>query len=583
MVKFMIENTVLREVGGDMTIEEAFAVWPNKAIVANIPAYFCRPSRDKKEISGRFFRTAPDPELHVRTALELAGSALLAMLDPEKDHMPTDGYEEAHDLGRWWDAALRLEEMIGFVIPAELEAASLRNLQRLTDNPDRLLMNRLDVPWLSGKAKINPHNFRETLLAFGGLVRRRQSAWAREAGLQLVRAMDRCLRTDGSFDYTQLGCWGQAPYSDDPSHTQTKRNGWFDSTGSSGRSLEALVWFFEATGEPLVLDVARRIAEHHLRFSTNKDGSVRAEIVNPENVGHNHSYHGTLRGLLRFGLLTGQKEYVDVVEATYRHADHRRIVMESGWAPHDLGKPRFSNNHGDPGNEPSTTGDAAQLALWLALEAGCLDLLDDVERYVRARILPAQLTENDVRCNQERKFSRRECGSWGAYGPSHAGKGCIPDILAAVIHSLCDIYGHICTQTPVGIRVNLHFDYEDARLKITSLRNDCGLLSVLVKQPDNIMVRIPQWTPEASLKLSLDGQALPVQRLGSFAWISCGILSAQSKIELSYELPKKQTEELMPSGRRYRFWWRGDEIIGVSPQDEPLPFYPDAIAAQGDK
>ena len=44
----VVESFSLREVGGDMTIEEAFAVWPNKAIVANIPAYFCQ--LDKKEI-----------------------------------------------------------------------------------------------------------------------------------------------------------------------------------------------------------------------------------------------------------------------------------------------------------------------------------------------------------------------------------------------------------------------------------------------------------------------------------------------------------------------------------------------------
>lgn len=504
----------------------------------------------------------------------MAGSALLALLDPEKDLMPTDGYEVAHDLGRWWDAVLRLEEAIGFVIPAELEAASLRNLERLTDNPDRLLMNRLDVPWLCDRAKINPHNFRESLLAFGGLARRRQSAWAREAGLQLVRSMDRCLKADGSFDFTRLGCWGQMPHTEDPSHTEPKRDGWFDGTATSGRSLEALAWFFEATGEPLVLDVARRIAQHHLRFSTNRDGSVRSEIVNRANVGHNHSYHGTLRGLLRFGLLTGQKEYVDVVEATYRHADHRRIVMESGWAPHDLGMLRFPNAFGDPVSDPASMGDAAQLALWLAMEAGCLDLLDDVERYVRARILPIQLTEDDVRRLPERTFKPRERGAWAIHGQTHAGKGCTPDVLAAVTHSMCDIYRHVCTQTPAGTRVNLHFDYEDARLKVTSHRDDRGVVSVLVKEPDNLMVRIPRWAPEASVKLSLDGKPLPEKRLGNFVWVSRDLLSAHSEIVLSYDLPEHRTEEPMPSGRCYHFLWRGDEIVGVSPQDEPLPFYP---------
>jgi hypothetical protein len=75
----------------------------------------------------------------LRDRLELAATGLMSILDPEKDLMPTRGYEVAHDLGRWWDAALRLEETIGFVIPAELEAAALRNPKRFTDNPDRLL------------------------------------------------------------------------------------------------------------------------------------------------------------------------------------------------------------------------------------------------------------------------------------------------------------------------------------------------------------------------------------------------------------------------------------------------------------
>jgi hypothetical protein len=238
-------------------------------------------------------------EMNLRNRLETAGTGLLSILDSEKELMPSGGYEAAHDLGRWWDAMLRLEETIGFAIPAELEAASLRNLKLLTDNPDRLLMNRTDVPWLKQWAKINPHNFRETLLAFGGLIRRRRNLWARECSLQLVRTMDRILQADGSFDFTGLGSWGRVPHTVDPSHSETKRGAWFDGTATSGRALEALVWLSESTGEPSVLALAQRIAEHHLAFSTNADGSIRQEIVDSENAGHNHSYLGTLRGLPR--------------------------------------------------------------------------------------------------------------------------------------------------------------------------------------------------------------------------------------------------------------------------------------------
>ncbi len=512
--------------------------------------------------------------MNLKTRLEIAGAGLLAMLDADKEYMPTNGYEAAHDLGRWWDAALRLEETIGFAIPSELEAASLRNLHRLTDNPDRLLMNRMDVPWLEEQAKINPHNFRETLLAFGGLIRRRKNLWARDASLHLVRTMDRILRADGSFDYTGLGSWGQIPHTRDPAHTEAKRGNWFDGTASSGRALEALVWLFEVTDAPEVLDVARHIAEHHLASSTNRDGSMRQELVDSENIGHNHSYHGTLRGLLLFGLLTLQREYVDAVEATYRNAVRNRIVKESGWTPHDLGKLRFPNEHGDPVTDPASAGDSAQLALWLALHAGCDDLLDDVERLVRARLLPAQMTDEDISRNPDRTFAPRERGAWCIHGPSHAGKGCTPDVHAAVTHTLCDIYSHILTPSATGVRVNLHFDAENECLKTSSTRGQEARITAKMKQVDNVLVRIPGWAPESSVRLAIDGKTCPVRRSGAFAWIPADALKIGSEIKLSYDLPERQTEEEMPSGRHYRFAWKGDEITGIAPQEGGIPFYP---------
>jgi len=511
--------------------------------------------------------------MNLRNRLETAGTGLLSILDSEKELMPSGGYEAAHDLGRWWDAMLRLEETIGFAIPADLEAASLRNLKLLTDNPDRLLMNRTDVPWLQQWAKINPHNFRETLLAFGGLIRRRRNLWARECSLQLVRTMDRILQADGSFDFTGLGSWGRVPHTVDPSHSETKRGAWFDGTATSGRALEALVWLSESTGEPSVLALAQRIAEHHLAFSTNADGSIRQEIVDSENAGHNHSYLGTLRGLLLYGLHTGQRKYVDVVEATYRNGIRNRLVKESGWTAHDLGKIRFPNDYGDPVSDPASAGDSAQLALWLALRGGCDDLLDDVERLVRARLIPSQLTEDDVRRNPERDFTPRQIGAWCIHRSTHAEKGCTPDVHAAVIHTLCDIYSHAVTHSAIGTRINLHFDVENETVKIVSTRGERANVKVTVKQPDNILIRIPGWAPESSLRLAVDGQTQPLRRMGIFAWIPADVLQSGSEIDFSFDLPTRHTEEKMISGRCYQFTWRGDEIVEIDPQDNPLPFY----------
>jgi hypothetical protein len=508
------------------------------------------------------------------TRMHLAGDSLMALLDPEHELMPTGGYEVAHDLGRWWDAVLRLEDVIGFQIPAQFEAASLSNLNMLTDNPDRLLMNSPDHPFLKERAKINPHNFRESLLAFGGLVRRRNSVWARHAGLQLVQAMDRCLQPDGKLDLTELGSWGSLPGTTDPSHSEPERDGWFDGTATSGRALEALVWFYEVTGEDIVLDTAQRIAKHHFAKTLSPDGHVRAEIVDPVNVGHDHSYLGTLRGLLRFGLLTDQKHYIDAVESTYRNGVRNKIVTESGWAPHDLGETRFPNEYGDPVSDPASTGDAAQLALWLALEAGCTDLLDDVERYVRARIIPVQSTHEDVQTESSRSWSPREIGAWAIHGSTHGGKGCTPDVLAAVTHSLCDIYSNICTSTQIGPRVNLHFDYEDSTVRIVSERKEHAQLRVLMKSSSSILIRIPRWTPVDSVCLRVGSQEMPLEMYGDFARIRADTIEAGDEIVMKYDLPVRSTEEVMQSGRTYEIDWRGDEITGLDPVEGFSPFYP---------
>ncbi len=512
--------------------------------------------------------------MNIASRIRLAGDALFALLDPEHDLMPTGGYETAHDLGRWWDAVLRIEETIGLAIPPELEAASLRNLSRLTDNPDALLMNRTDISWMRERARINPHNFRETLLAFGGLVTYRNSRWAQESVARLVASIDRVLLADGRLDFQSLGSWGTLPLTDDPSHTEIERGRWFDATATSGRCLEALVWLHEATHDAQTLDVAARIAEHHLLASLAPDHSIRREIIDPQNVGHNHSYHGTLRGLLRFGLLTGDRRYVDAVARTYR-STRGVLVKQSGWAPHDLGKTRFANRAGDPVADPASAGDAAQIALWLALEAGHDDLLDDVERIVRARLVPAQMTADDGEARA------RELGAWCIHGPSHGGKGCTPDVLAAVAHTLCDVQRNSRTATAAGTRINLHFDSDDDGVTVRCRRERNAPpgtpeaeVAVTVHVPLGLRIRIPQWTPDASVKLRVDGREVKLRRDRTWAVVDAPALRRGSRVVMTFALPEKQTEERMPSGRVYRFRWLGDRIAAASPTDEPRPFYP---------
>ena len=89
---------------------------------------------------------------------------------------------------------------------------------------------------------------------------------------------------------------------------------------------------------------------------------------------HTHSYLGTLRGLLLFGELTNQRDYIERVAVTFRQTVLGRLIKRSGYIREN---PKMEGRA-----EPSSVGDVAQLGLWLARH-GYTEFLDDTERLVQ--------------------------------------------------------------------------------------------------------------------------------------------------------------------------------------------------------
>ena len=316
----------------------------------------------------------------LRSAMDRAGKCCLAWLNPDQHFLPTGGYEIAHDTGRWWDAMLAYEEATRVPIPAPIERAMMENLRALTNNPAGLLAGQL----------CNPHNLRETLLTYAALARMRKDDWAVQQGRKLIATIHELLEPDGQLHYEKLAVRVGKPLTKDPLMMQRSPAGeWFNATATTGRALEAIVDFHEATSDPDALALADRLAEIHLRQDIDPSGAVRAEFLDPSHVGHTHSYCGTLRGLWRHG----GRSVRDAVAQTYRRGLSVSVLSRSGWNAHDQGKTRFTNKEGEPVGEHASCGDVAQLALWLARDAGHPEFLDDVERLVRARLLPSQVTD----------------------------------------------------------------------------------------------------------------------------------------------------------------------------------------------
>ena len=149
------------------------------------------------------------------------------------------------------------------------------------------------------------------------------------------------------------------------------------------------------------------------------------------------------------------------------------------------------------------------------------------------------------------------------------------DVTAAVLHTLCDIYRHIAVRGNAGLTVYFHFDYEDDNVRIISRRAEEATVAIVPKVQDNVLIRIPKWTPPESVRITVGGQKLPVQMIGGFAYVPRSDSPKQPETVLRYGLPIRTTTETI-KGVEYRYTWRGDEITGVSPNTAVRPLYPTA-------
>ena len=526
--------------------------------------------------------------LTLKESMELAGQNLIDALAPAYDNMPFWSVDidpelrarcimacPSHNIGRWWDALLRLEAATGFAIPALAEAAMLGHLEDLFDNPLSVcafLVSEPEADWKKAAGWVDDHSHREALLGLTCLVRNRGSQWAIEQGMRMIEALEAYILEDGTWDYATMERLARQGGVDVDLVEIGKVNSRdMTATETHGRLIEALLEFFEVAGSEAAMRLAARLAQFHFEHSTCEDGSVPAA-----DYLHTHSLLGTHRGLLLYGQLTRRHEYIERVAKTYRETI-RTSVKESGFISHDWGL--------DTRGETSSPGDAAQLALRLA-RLGYSEFLDDAERIVRCRILPSQITER-LRLKPMEDDGRDEHAllderALGAYGGMHRHPhgGIVPttDITAADLHTLCEIYTHAAERTKDGLRINFHFDYEDENVAIASERGQQGQLLIRPKVASPVFIRVPRWTAAESVEMKVNQQAIEPHWIDDFLFVR--VREAGAMIQLNYDLPSRTISETT-DGVEYRIDWRGDDIVGIAPNTDFLPFYPTATTGTG--
>jgi hypothetical protein len=93
----------------------------------------------------------------------------------------------------------------------------------------------------------------------------------------------------------------------------------------------------------------------------------------------------------------------------------------------------------------------------------------------------------------DKALTKRELGAWGITGPCHAGKGNIPDVLAAVAHTLCDIQNRSVTYADDCVNVNLQTAHTDGRCVVSVERDRIAMCVIRPTNSIDIRLRLPSW------------------------------------------------------------------------------------------
>ncbi len=525
--------------------------------------------------------------IDLKTVLNLGGQNMIGMMDPTRDYLPywnlgnkMSRFMPSHNIGRWWDCMLRLEAATGFVIPANVEAGLMSHTQRFFDNPDHRMYPPFDDTRLTeDERKCTLHDLRENVLALTALVKYRNSQWARQKGHALIERLLVYMNEDGTWAFEKMLIGKDVEIEQDATWacedilTGKKQDikidrSSSDPTGSHGRLLEALVLFYRETGDYKALELSECIARYHFKNSIYPDGSFNET----SGAWHAHSYLNTLRGLLLYGELTGQRVYIDIVAKSYKKAIPETIIhCRSGFLRHNIGSTTS-------GGETSTAGDIAQLALWLGKRHGYTELLDDTERLVRARLVPSQIVHAnitpaaDLQGDVVANLSERVIGTIGGSFAEPYGKYySTVDITAAGIHTLVDIYNNIVERTAQDVKVYLHFDIENNYISLKSRRADKATLNIDMKVDANLWVRMPRWAPADSIIVMQNDKKLAYEKMGDFIVIANQF--TPGSVVITYDLPiTKETEKVNET--TYTLLWRGDEVIGIRPNIDITPIYP---------
>ncbi|PHV70448.1 hypothetical protein CS063_10160 [Sporanaerobium hydrogeniformans] len=360
-----------------------------------------------------------------------------------------------------------------------------------------------------------------------------------------------------------------------------------------GRQVMPIIRYYEVTGNPDAFELAEKFV-HNIIYRSgafHQDGSFNGALEYRN--GHFHTRMGTLASIARFGYVTRDASLIAWVKKSFDWA--RTKCTTFGWTPGDMHDQAYEH-------ETCTLVDAINTSIWLA-KSGYSEYWGVAEKFIRNHLTEAQIM--DVSWIEEYdkkdkdipeyktfyKVAQRLRGTFAGYAAPNdfvydglAGRGHMMDVqtccVASGVRGLYQGWNNILTWERERLSVNLLLNRTAKEMNINSYLPHQGKVELEIKEGlKELVVRIPEWVPYGAVRvIRQKADGTQKEETGrTLSWVKTYFINlkqaeAGERITLIFPMKERTTIEKAVDNE-FVVKWRGDDVIGVSPEGTYYPLY----------
>lgn len=368
-----------------------------------------------------------------------------------------------------------------------------------------------------------------------------------------------------------------------------------DPAAFCGRLVMPLLKYHELTGNEDAYELCQFFTALIMERSGvfREDGSFNDSLA--YRSGHFHTRLGTLDAIARFGMYTSNAATIAWVKKSYDWALTKCTAF--GWTPGDLHEQAYEH-------ETCSLVDLIACGITLA-KSGYVEYWGVVERFLRNHLAESQLLDldwveqtddksRDIPANKSYyKVAERTRGSFAGYSAPNdfvcdviEGRGHTSDLqlccLGSGTRGLFMGWSNTITEKDGTVSVNFLLNRGSRLLDVSShLPHEGKVVLDVHEDIDRLLIRIPEWAGFTKIRYIRESDGAVVEGKGGEAssWVNrhflaLGRAKAGERITVTFPLSIRTTQE-HAVGQTFETQWRGDDVVGITPQGTNKPLYTD--------